>query len=188
MRALWIAVSLAACAAGCSRQETGWRDALRADSIVGYEAYLAQFPAGAHAGEASLRILALREEQDWTRANRLRTPEAWQRHLSGWPEGRHAAEARELLAAFVPPAVAGQRWSVQLGAFSTEAAAGAARERLSALHAQVLRGLELAVIAPPEGGDGDIWRLRTGGLPEEESRALCGRLRDDGVDCVPVAE
>ncbi len=189
MRAQWIVVAIAsACAAvGCSRQESGWRDATRADSVAAYEAYLAQFPAGAHADEAKLRVLALREDQDWARADRLRTPEAWQRYLSDWPDGRHAAEARELLARYVPSAAAGGEWAVQLGAFSGEAAARSAAARLARENEAELAASPPMILAPRDAPD-DVWRLRTGRLSEAAARDLCARLRKRGVDCVPVAD
>ncbi|MGQ0429745.1 MAG: SPOR domain-containing protein [Gammaproteobacteria bacterium] len=189
MRTLWIVVVVAAALAiGCSRQEAGWRDARRADSIAAYEAYLAQYPAGAHAGGARSRILELREAQDWARANRLRTPEAWQRYLSEWPEGRHAAEARELLAAFVPGAAGAEgAWSVQLGAYAGESAARAALAVLARERAEELSGTKLVIRAPSDSAT-DVWRLRTMPLPEAAARDLCARFRARGVDCVPVVE
>lgn len=178
-----------ACAlAACSRQEAGWREAARADSIAAYEDYLARFPAGTNAGAARARILELREAQDWARAGRLRTPESWQRYLADWPEGRHAAEARNLLAEYVPVAIAGGvgAWAVQLGAFSSEAGALAALERQLREHATELAASPPRVLPPRAAGD--VWRLRTGTLPETAARELCTRLRERGVDCAPVVE
>lgn len=170
---------------GCSRQESGWRDASSADSVAAYEAYLSRYPAGPHAAEARARILELREQRDWARAERLRTPEAWQAYLAAWPDGRHAGEARERLAQYVPAATGGG-WSVQLGAFAGERAAQAARERLGESHAAELGDLALLVLAPQDEPAG-VWRLRTGPLPERAARELCARLRQRGADCVPVA-
>lgn len=189
MRALWIIVVLLAAmaAGGCSRQEAGWRDAARADSAEAYEEYLARYPGGAHAGEARARILALREARDWARALRLRTPEAWQRYLAEWPDGSHAARARAELAEYVPAPVAGGVWSVQLGAFAAEAAAQSARARLGQALMESLAGLPLLILAPQDDPSG-VWRLRTGTLPEAEARALCARLREQGVDCAPVVD
>jgi hypothetical protein len=185
----WVIVAalVALLAAGCSRQEAGWRDAAGADSIAAYEDYLARFPAGAHAAAAQARILELREEQDWARAGRLRTPEAWQRYLAEWPAGRHAEEARALLNQYVPVEARSGAWSVQLGAFSGEAAAQAARARLTEARAAALADLPLLVLAPQDD-PGGLWRLRTGPLGEGAARDLCARLRAQGVDCVPVAE
>lgn len=189
MGAQWVIVAIlaASLAGGCSRQESGWQEAARADTMAGYEEYLARFPAGAHAPQARKRILELREEQDWARAGRLRTPEAWQRYLADWPDGRHAAEARDQLAQFVPAGDGGRDWSVQLGAFSSEAAAQSARARLADAGAAQLGGIELRVLAPQQDPS-DVWRLRTGALPESAARELCARLRAGGVDCLPVAD
>ncbi|HXV40425.1 MAG TPA: SPOR domain-containing protein [Steroidobacteraceae bacterium] len=187
MRAQWLVVAIAACMlAACSRQEAGWREAARADSIAAYEAYLSQYPAGAHGAEARARILSLREEQDWARAERLRTPESWQRYLADWPDGRHAAEAQSRLARYVPThAAMGGDWTVQLGAFSNESAARTARERHAREHAGDLAGLPLVVLAP-RSDPADVWRLRTGPLTEAAARDLCARLRGRDVDCVPL--
>lgn len=189
MRTQWVIVAVlgALLAAGCSRQEAVWRDAARADSVAAYEDYLARFPAGAHAPAAQARILELREEQDWARARRLRTPEAWQHYLAEWPAGRHAEEARALLNQYMPAEAERGGWSVQLGAFSGEAAAQAARAHLAEARAAELADLPLVVLAPQDD-PGGLWRLRTGPLGEGAARDLCARLRALGVDCVPVAE
>lgn len=184
---MWVLAAVAV--AACSRQEAGWQDALRENSIGSYRQYLENFPAGAHATEASARVVALQEEAAWLRANRLRTPEAWQRYLGDWPDGRHAALARRQLVAFIPalaPAAHGD-FAVQLGAWSNEAGARESLSRLGREHAGELTGIELRVLAPqlPET---DVWRLRTGPLAEAAARDLCERLRGGGVDCVPVAD
>jgi hypothetical protein len=187
----WIVVwIIGACAlAACSRQESGWRDAAGEDSIAAYEQYLQEYPAGAHARKALARIAELKEQEAWALANRLRTPEAWQRYLGEWPTGRHAAAARRQLTLFVPtgaPATPGA-WSVQLGAYSSEAAARSDLARHGRAHAAELAGMQIVVL-PPHDVATDVWRLRTGPLAEAAARALCGRLRERGVDCVPVID
>lgn len=191
MRSLWIVLwfGVACGLAGCSRQEAGWRDAARADTVAAYQEYLQDFPAGAHAGAARTRVLELRELEAWAKAGRLRTPEAWQRYLGEWPDGAHAPAARRQLAAFVAgaaPAGAGD-FSVQLGAYSTESAARADLARHARAHAADLAGAELRVLPPRDSG-GDTWRLRTGPLAESAARDLCARLRLRGVDCVPLPD
>lgn len=182
---MWI---LAACAvSACSRQEAAWLDASREDSIAAYQLYLERFPAGTHAGNARARVVSLQEEEAWVRTHRLKTPEAWQRYLGEWPEGRHAALARRQLIAFVPaeaPATRGD-FAVQLGAWSNEAGARANLLRLAREHPVELSGLQLVILVPNDLAT-DVWRLRTGPLPEAAARDLCGRLRLRGVDCVPV--
>jgi hypothetical protein len=179
----WI---LAACAAaGCSRQESAWSDALREDTVAAYQGYLERFPAGAHSGEARASIAALREAQDWSRAERLGTPEAWQRYLGEWPDGRHAAEAKRLLVAFMPPLGKSGTFEVQLGAWNDETLARAGLERVVRESEGALAGLEARLAAPGEAGD-SLWRLRAGPLPEPAARELCARLRAAGVDCVAL--
>ena len=182
---MWV---LAACAASaCSRQEAGWQDALRENSIASYRQYLERFPAGTHAADARTQVVKLLEEEAWVRANRLKTPEAWQRYLGEWPEGRHAALARRQLVAFMPAVAPPVRsgFSVQLGAYSSEAAAHADLARKAREHAVSLSGLPLLVLEPRDSETG-VWRLRTGPLEENAARELCGKLREAGVDCVPV--
>ena len=190
MRALWIVVFgiAAAMAGGCSRQESSWEIAAERDSVAAYEDYLRRYPAGAHSDQAQTRIRALREAEAWASASRLRMPEAWQRYLADWPDGAHAAEARRELADFAPvePRRVPPGPAIQLGAFSSEAAARAELGRLMREQAAFLDGRNWQVIAPA-AGDAALWRLRIGPLPEEEARGLCASLKDRGVDCVPVA-
>jgi len=194
LRGQWILVWIvgACLLAGCSRQETGWREAEGEDSVPAYETYLERFPAGAHAVEARARISELREEREWARASQLGTPEAYQRYLGAYPEGRQAAAARDRLSDFVlaraPPADPAERtYAVQLGAYSTEASARELLARLSRDHADLLEGLELRVL-PPVAGTPGLWRLRTHFLSEAAARSLCAKFEARGVDCVPGAK
>ena len=159
---------LAACAsAACGRQEASWQDARQAREALEER----------------------REAEVWNRAERLRTPEAWQRYLAEWPDGRHSADARARLMEYVPVEPAGStgRWSVQLGAFSDEAAARAALMRYASERATELSGTQLVIHTPGDLAT-DVWRLRTALLPEAAARDLCARLRAEGVDCVPVVD
>ena len=183
---MWV---LAACAAAaCSRQEAGWQDATRENSIAAYQQYLEKFPAGTHASDARAKVVALQEGEAWARTSRLRTPEAWQRYLGEWPDGRHAALARRQLAGFIPAESPLDRdgFAVQLGAYSSEAAARGDQARIAREHTGELSGLQLRILAPRDLETG-VWRLRTNPLAEAEARGLCERLRGRGVDCVPVA-
>jgi len=103
MRAAFIlAIVIAAVVlGGCSRQESAWRQAERQHSVAAYEAYLRDYPAGAHAPEARTRLADLREQQEWDRALRFNTPEAFQRYLSRYPSGRYAQAARDRLSDFL---------------------------------------------------------------------------------------
>jgi hypothetical protein len=191
LRLQWIVlwISCACALAACSRQETGWREAHGTDSVLAYETYLEHFPAGAHADEARARIQELHEEREWARANKLQTPEAWQRYLGAYPEGRYAAAAREQLSDIVlaraPP---GDRlYSVQFGAYSSEAAARADLARLSRDHTDLLGGLGLHIESPATGAQ-PLWRLRAGPLTKTAARRICVDLESRAVDCVPATE
>lgn len=179
-------------APGCSRQESGWQRASREDTVAAYQAYLEKFPAGAHAADARARVSELFDERAWARAMRLGTPEAWQRYLGDWPQGRYAEVARRNLAEFFPADVqrdtqeqAGGGVSIQIGAFSSEAAAREGLDRLSRQHRSVLDELSVRVVAPPAGGM-SLWRLRAGPFDEAQARAHCASLAGAGVACMLV--
>ena len=181
----WI---VAACATlACSRQDAGWEDARRQDSLAAYQAYLERFPAGRHAEEARAALADLRDEESWSRAERLATPEAWQRYLGDFPDGRHAEAARRRLIEFIPsrPPPADGRYVVQLGAWSTEDAARAGLARADAGHRELLSGVEVRIVEPTDPPDA-IWRVRTRALAEQSARDLCATLRSGGIDCVPL--
>lgn len=196
--------------AGCSRQESAWRDTLAADSAAAYEAYLESYPAGAHAAAARARLAGLLEEQEWERTNRFNTPEAYQRYLSAYPEGVHAATARDKLAAFLLPrplddpgpvaaapqpavggallAAAGEAgdWRVQLGAFAAgEAAARRAWQQLAGRHAGLLGTLSPRIDVVERGGK-QLWRLQAGPVGEARAREICAALAASGDPCLPL--
>lgn len=190
MHLKWIVVAFLAAtlATGCSRQETGWRQAAKRDTVAAYEEYLGRFPAGAYSAEAHARILELREAEAWALAERVRAPEAWQRYLAAWPEGQHAPAARRELADFAPivPAAPISGHAAQLGAYSSESAARTDLARLLRDHAELLEGQGWQVTAPAAGA-ASLWRLRVGPLTEPAARELCASLKSRGVDCVPVS-
>lgn len=201
--------------AGCSRQESAWRQAERQGSVAAYEDYLRDYPAGAHAPEARARLSDLREQQEWDRALRFNTPEAFQRYLSRFPSGRYAQAARERLSEFVlgrspdaagpvsppvaePPAPppgsgkliaaasAGGDFRVQLGAFSAgEAAARRAWQDLSSKHGDLLGGLVPRIDVIRKQGR-SLWRLQAGPLTESRARAVCTSLEARGAACLVV--
>ena len=182
-------MSAAFFAAACSRQESAWNAARREDTAAAYADYLSRYPAGPRAAEARSAIAAIRDAEAWSRAERLATPEAWQRYLGEFPDGDHADSARQRLIAFIPPGPppASGLYVVQVGAYSSEAAASTGLARAAAEHGAELAGMGLEVVAPRAPEDA-IWRLRTLALPEAAAREMCGRLRAAGVDCVPLPD
>jgi hypothetical protein len=160
-----------------------WQDAERENTIAAYQEYLEAFPAGGHAEDARAVLVRMREAEAWARAERLRTPEALQRYLGEWPDGQFAATARQRLVEFIPPGEPSAEggFVVQLGAYSTEAAARADLARLVNQHPADLVDVEMRFA-------GSLWLLHTGALKEASARELCARLRAGGVDCVPLPE
>ena len=178
--------------AGCSRQETAWRSAQSQDTVVAYETYLRDYPAGPHIAAARSRLVVLREQQEWDRALRFDTPEAFQRYLSGYPDGRFAAAARERLADFLlarapagdaepPPGARGTLLEaagasdarIQLGAFSGgEAAARQAWTGLLDRHGDLLSALSPHIDVVERNGT-RLWRLQAGPLSEAGAREAC---------------
>lgn len=204
-----LAIALALLAGACSRQETAWGRSHRTDSVAAYEAYLRDYPAGAHAAEARSRMAALREQEEWERALRINTPEAFQRYLAGYPSGRYAETARQKLSAFLsaqapparaePPATAAPaagtllaaaresgEYRVQLGAFGRgEDAAHRAWRELSQRHPDLLGTLTPRVDAVEHGGR-RLWRLQAGPLARDRAQSLCARLKAGGTPCLVV--
>lgn len=189
---VWCALICAV--AACSRQDAGWRAARGEDSVAAYETYLERFPAGARADEARARIRALREEREWARADQLGTPEAFQRYLGAYPEGRFATAARDRLSDFVlarapslepGAAAAAPGYELQLGAYSSAAAARQDLARLRRDHAELLGALQLRIL-PPAAQTPRLWRLRSPALEETAARGWCAKLAARGVDCVLV--
>lgn len=84
------------------------------------------------------------------------------------------------------PAAAG-RWSIQLGALASEAAARATWERM-AHQVPALHGHQPAISRLERDGQVPLWRLRMAGLADgAAARALCGQVRAKGGGCLPVA-
>lgn len=200
----------------CSRQEAAWRDARQADTDAAYSAYLADHPAGMHAGEARQRVGELREQQAWQRALRFDTPESYQQYLAAHPDGRYGDAARERLAGFlraraatgpVPPAAAGPAvepappvagtliaeaasagYRVQFGAFGEgEQAARDAWQGLRGRHPNLLGPLVPRVdVVTREGRS--LWRLQAGPVSEPRAREICAALAARGADCIVVRD
>ena len=202
--------------AGCSRQESAWRQAERQDSVAAYEAYLRDYPAGAHAPEARTRLSDLREQQEWDRSLRFNTPEAFQRYLSRYPSGRYAEAARERLSDFVlgrspdaaepvppteaeapptPPPTSGKliaaasgagEFRVQLGAFSAGEQAARRAWQDLARRHGDLLGGLVPRIDVIRKDGRSLWRLQAGPLTEARAREVCAGIKARGGACLLV--
>jgi cell division septation protein DedD len=81
-------------ASGCSRENQDWRSAQAADTVEGYDDFVAKHPQSEFAGQAKSRVKQLAEERDWERATAADNAEAYQQFLTQHPEGKWAQEAR----------------------------------------------------------------------------------------------
>ena len=77
-------------------------------------------------------------------------------------------------------------WSVQVGAFSSQAAAAARLESVAAMDAPELAGAE-PLTARVRAGDRALWRARFTALDQATARAACRRLAQHGETCVALS-
>ncbi len=76
-----------------SAQETErWHQALEADAVVGYRAFIEDFPHSAHIQQAQEHIDQL-EDKAWEQVVAENTKAGYEAHLAAFPDGRHATEA-----------------------------------------------------------------------------------------------
>ncbi len=97
---LVLVVTLAAAAAGCSREQQDWRSAEAADTSEAYGRFVEQHPDSELAAQARTRVARLTEERDWAQAGSEATPEAYRAFLAQHPNGRWSEEARIRIEAF----------------------------------------------------------------------------------------
>lgn len=90
---LFVAAVLAT-AAGCSRDNQDWRSAQAADTVEGYDDFVAKHPQSEFAVQARSRVKQLGEERDWERATVADSAEVYQQFLTQHPDGKWAQEAR----------------------------------------------------------------------------------------------
>jgi hypothetical protein len=95
-----------------------------------------------------------------------------------------SAKAPAATAKAAPPAAAAGSAMIQLGAFSSDAAAAKAWTNLSKRFAY-LADLNKSV-SPAKVGDGTVYRLRVAAGTAANAANLCGKLRVAGENCVVV--
>lgn len=207
-------LALLAAASGCSHEQSDWHSAQAANTIEAYEAFVSAHPKSARAADAQAQIEQLTEARDWQRASTIDTADAYRQFLAQHPQAKSAQEARIRIenfgmnrtaaagsgaappaappakpakpasAAAAPQPAAGERYGVQLGAFTTQAKAQSQWQRLNARFGAKLRGTE-SDIEPAKNSHGKrIYRLKAKPLTEARARALCAALRKRGQACV----
>jgi hypothetical protein len=76
------------------RLEPEWQDALRLNTVAGYEAFQAKHPHSQFQNELSKRLLLIDEEHAWRKTVALGTVDAYRSYLQAWPSGTYNREAR----------------------------------------------------------------------------------------------
>src|SRR5690606_8280154 len=165
-----------------------------------------RFPDSERATQARHRLTQLSEDRDWERPSKADTATAYRQVLTQHPNGKGDSAARSRLESFKVASASetgasksvgvGQReyeptpawpggFGVQLGAFSTEAAAHLQWERLQSRFARELQGLHPEVVAG-KTASGTVYRLQAPVGSEPEARALCSALQKQSQPCVVV--
>ncbi len=79
---------------GCATNRM-YKEALAANSITSFEAFLTQHPKGKRAMDVTQRLAALREAADWNKAQRMNTRMNYDSFIARYPESTHVPEAFE---------------------------------------------------------------------------------------------
>lgn len=204
-----MAITWLATVAACGKTDEAWESAVRTDTPDAYASFLERHPKSEYAEQARTRRDALIDERDWGAARRENTAAAYAKYLSIHPEGvwselatrrqntlRPAAEAAEMpvavapiaatpaAVALTPTAAPVAKRSVQLGAFSSEAAARKGWTRLQRSF------VELANLSPVINSEKQkstsLHRLRVQLDSDEEADRICAVLVRGGAECVKL--
>lgn len=204
-----MAITWLATVAACGKTDEAWESAVRTDTPDAYASFLERHPKSKYAEQARTRRDALIDERDWGAARRENTAAAYAKYLSIHPEGvwselaarrqntlGPAAEAAEMPVAVAPiaatPAVVAltptaapvAKRFVQLGAFSSEAAA---RKGWTRLQRSFVELANLSPVISSEKRKGtSLHRLRVQLDSDEEADRICAVLVRGGAECVKL--
>jgi D-alanyl-D-alanine carboxypeptidase len=101
------------------------------------------------------------------------------RHLAPMSKAQAATAVHQ-----APAAPTEDRWGIQLGAFSGEAAAEQALRRAAGL--PLVRGKQQQVLAPAKSGGDRLYRARLFNFTEKGAQAACAELKRRGMACSVV--
>jgi len=193
-------------------EERDWTQAGTVATADAYRAFLAEHPSGKWSEEARIRIEAFAlgsaprlapqtpaqpggapQGPSGVRALQLatamappavheRAPEPAVVAQLMRPEPSQAAPARDRNSA---AGTGGHSYSVQLGAFGSEASADREWRRLQGRFGAQLGGLAPRIVAASDTS-GQLYRLQAPAAGEAQARALCDSLREQSQPCVPV--
>ncbi|MEO7774826.1 MAG: SPOR domain-containing protein [Steroidobacteraceae bacterium] len=162
-------------------EERDWQFASSEDSSQAYQNFVAQHPEGKWAQEARIRVENFTLNAGTpavTRVEPLVADEASVPADTPPPAPLPAAEAQQSVAS-------SGGFGVQLGAFSSEAAAQTQWKTISARYKKEL-GDQAHRVAASKSGGGQIYRLQVARATEQQARDLCATLRAKGQSCVVV--
>lgn len=178
-------------------EEEDWRRAQEEDSLQAYQIFVSQHPESRFAPEARLRIETIQlgglqrerpllEEPPAAPAPTVAAPAAPAvQPPPSAPSATTASAPRPAPAPATAPAATTGGWGIQLGAFSSEAAARAQWQTLSSRHAAQLGGRGPRVVGATTA-NGRVYRLQTAVRDEAEARRLCVALSAASQPCVVV--
>lgn len=164
-------------------EDREWQRATTADTAAAYREFLAQHPNGKWAAEARIRVenFALTEPAGATESRNvvsevrpLEEPQATQAPPPAKPADRAASASPS-----------GSGFGIQLGAFSTEAAAQAEWRQLQSRHRAQLGPLKPQV-QRAASGSGTVFRLQAHVGAEARARGICSALTRASQPCVVV--
>jgi cell division septation protein DedD len=165
-------------------EERDWQRASSTDTADAYRQFLAAHPQAKVAAEARIRI----ENFGLSGGAAASNPGAA-------PSGAPPADARSAAAAAPPPAPhpaatapaeSGTGYSVQLGAFSTQARAQSQWRRISRLYKAQLQGAVSEIERGKSSHGRHVFRLKAKVDSEARARALCTQLKKHAQPCVVV--
>ena len=186
-------------------EERDWKRAGSVATLDAYRQFLGQHPSGRWSEEARIRI------EGFSLGSAPRTAPATPAQAS-LSQGRTGVSALQLatggtargarsataptaptlkLAQAEPIAPTPARgaspsdYSVQLGAFGSQASAQGAWQRLQGRFGAQLRGLSPRIV-PANTTSGPLYRLQAPAAGEAQARALCDSLKQHSQQCVPV--
>jgi hypothetical protein len=172
-------------------EDRDWQRATGTDTAAAYREFLVQHPNGKWAGEARIRVenFALTtapapNDTPTPAVSRVQPLEpAAQPDSPAVTAATAPAPARA--ASSSPAPASGSEFGVQLGAFSSDAAAQAEWQNLQARHPAQLRSLKPQV-RRAASASGTVFRLQAAVGAEARARGICSALAQASQPCVVV--
>jgi cell division septation protein DedD len=163
-------------------EDKAWQSAVAADTADAYRAFLAQHANGKWAEEARIRI-----ENFTLDTNTVPPPPNTAETATPAERGEPAqpAHAPTTNPASAPKAETETGYGIQLGAFSTQAAALGEWKRLQQKFDPELHGL-FARAVPVKVTSGTLFRLQSPVGDENRARSICTALTEAAQPCVVV--